>query len=89
MSSNGCKDAEEPMNTFLGASEEFNESDIDQSALLNSEWFYIEGYLLTDNYRTTIIKEAVDTLKKQCQVALILSDPFVAQLFADNKYNYR
>ena len=79
------KDAERTMNTFLGASEEFNESDIDQNALLNSEWFYIEGYLLTDNDRTAIVKEAVNLAKKNgVKVALSLSDPFVAQLFADN-----
>ena len=79
------KDAERTMNTFLGASEEFTDSDIDKSALLNSEWFYIEGYLLTDNDRTAIVKEAVNLAKKNgVKVALSLSDPFVAQLFADN-----
>ena len=79
------KDAERTMNTFLGASEEFTDSDIDKSALLNSEWFYIEGYLLTDNDRTAIVKEAVNLAKKnRVKVALSLSDPFVAQLFADN-----
>ena len=79
------KDAERTMNTFLGASEEFTDSDIDQSALLNSEWFYIEGYLLTDNNRTAIVKEAVTFAKKSgVKIALSLSDPFVAQIFADN-----
>ena len=79
------KDAERTMNTFLGASEQFTDSDIHKSALLNSEWFYIEGYLLTDNDRTAIIKEAVNLAKKNgVKVALSLSDPFVAQLFADN-----
>jgi sugar/nucleoside kinase (ribokinase family) len=79
------KDAERTMNTFLGASEEFTESDIDQSALINSEWFYIEGYLLTDNDRTAIVKKAVNLAKKNgVKVALSLSDPFVAQLFAEN-----
>jgi sugar/nucleoside kinase (ribokinase family) len=79
------EDAERTMNTYLGASEEFFDSDIDQSALINSEWFYIEGYLLTDNDRTAVIKETVALAKKNgVKVALSLSDPFVAQVFADN-----
>ena len=79
------KDAERTMNTFLGASEKFTESDIDKSALVNSEWFYIEGYLLTDNHRTDIVKKAVDLAKtNDVKIALSLSDPFVAKLFADN-----
>ena len=79
------KDAERTMNTFLGASEQFTDRDIDKSALLNSEWFYIEGYLLTDNDRTAIVKEAVNLAKKNgVKVALSLSDPFVAQFFVDN-----
>ena len=79
------KDAERTMNTFLGASDKFTDIDIDESALLNSDWFYIEGYLLTDDDRTTIVKKAVNLAKKNgVKIALSLSDPFVAQLFADN-----
>ena len=78
-------DAERTMNTYLGASEDFTAADIDQQALLASEWFYIEGYLLTDNTRAAVIQEAVTVAKDQgVKIALSLSDPFVAQLFADN-----
>ena len=78
-------DAERTMNTYLGASEDFTVTDIDQAALLDSEWFYIEGYLLTDNARTTVIQEAVTVAKANgVKIALSLSDPFVAQLFGDN-----
>jgi sugar/nucleoside kinase (ribokinase family) len=78
-------DAERTMNTYLGASEQFTESEIDQSVLVNSEWFYIEGYLLTDNKRTQVVQAAVALAKQQgVRVALSLSDPFVAQIFADN-----
>ena len=37
-------DAERTMNTYLGVSDAFSEAEIDQNALINSEWFYIEGY---------------------------------------------
>ncbi|MCS5587023.1 MAG: adenosine kinase [Porticoccaceae bacterium] len=78
-------DAERTMNTYLGASENLTEREIDQSALINSEWFYIEGYLLTDDTRAAVIEDAVATAKANgVKVALSLSDPFVAQLFADN-----
>jgi sugar/nucleoside kinase (ribokinase family) len=78
-------DAERTMNTYLGVSDEFAENEIDQSALAKSEWFYVEGYLQTDDPRTTVVKSAVEFAKQQgVKVALSLSDPFVAQLFGDN-----
>ena len=78
-------DAERTMNTYLGASEQFTQSEIDPTALADSEWFYIEGYLQTDDKRTAIIKAAVEKAKQNgVKVALSLSDPFVAQLFSDN-----
>jgi sugar/nucleoside kinase (ribokinase family) len=78
-------DAERTMNTFLGVSDEFAETEINQSALAKSVWFYVEGYLQTDDHRTAVVKSAVELAKQQgVKVGLSLSDPFVAQLFADN-----
>jgi sugar/nucleoside kinase (ribokinase family) len=78
-------DAERTMNTYLGASDAFSASEIDHKALVNSEWFYIEGYLQTDDRRTAVIKSAVEKAKQYgVKVALSLSDPFVAQLFSNN-----
>lgn len=78
-------DAERTMNTYLGVSDRFSQSEIDQTALLNAEWFYIEGYLQTDDARTAVVQAAVKAAKQQgVRVALSLSDPFVAQLFSDN-----
>ncbi|MGB2173085.1 MAG: adenosine kinase [Porticoccaceae bacterium] len=78
-------DAERTMYTYLGVSDEFSNSEINQTALLDSEWFYIEGYLQTDDKRTAVIKTAVGKAKNYgVKVALSLSDPFVAQLFGDN-----
>ena len=78
-------DAERTMNTYLGISDAFSEEEIDQNALINSEWFYIEGYLQTDAKRTEVVNSAVKKAKQNgVKVALSLSDPFVAQLFASN-----
>ena len=78
-------DAERTMNTYLGASEQLTRREIDEAALLESEWLYIEGYLLTDDARAALIKDVVANAKESgVKVALSLSDPFVAQIFGDN-----
>jgi sugar/nucleoside kinase (ribokinase family) len=77
-------DAERTMNTFLGASEALSEREIDQTALVDSEWFYVEGYLVTDEARTLATKIAVETAKaNNVNVAVSLSDPFVVAVFGD------
>jgi len=77
-------DAERTMNTFLGASEALSEREIDQAALVDSEWFYVEGYLVTDEARTLATKIAVETAKASgVKVAISLSDPFVVAVFGD------
>ena len=78
------EDAERTMNTFLGASEKLSAKEIDREALRNSEWFYVEGYLMTDGERTKATKEAVEFAKEQgVKVAISLSDPFVVEVFGD------
>jgi sugar/nucleoside kinase (ribokinase family) len=78
------EDAERTMNTFLGASEALSEREIDQAALVDSEWFYVEGYLVTDEARTLATKAAVETAKaNNVKVAISLSDPFVVAVFGD------
>ena len=77
-------DAERTMNTFLGASEALSGREIDQAALIDSEWFYVEGYLVTDEARTAATKAAVELAKANgVKVAISLSDPFVVSVFGD------
>ena len=77
-------DAERTMNTFLGASEALSAREIDQAALVDSEWFYVEGYLVTDEARTLATKVAVEAAKaNNVKVAISLSDPFVVAVFGD------
>lgn len=77
-------DAERTMNTFLGASDALSVREIDTTALLQAEWFYVEGYLATNEVRTAIIKDAITRAKHHgVKVAVSLSDPFVAEIFGD------
>ena len=77
-------DAERTMNTFLGASEALSGREIDQAALVDSEWFYVEGYLVTDEARTAATKAAVELAKASgVKIAVSLSDPFVVAVFGD------
>ena len=77
-------DAERTMNTFLGASEDLSAREIDKAALVDSEWFYVEGYLVTDEARTAATQAAVELAKDSgVKVAISLSDPFVVAVFGD------
>lgn len=78
-------DADRTMNTFLGASVELSAKEVDFDALKNSEWLYLEGYLLTDDPRTQLTVEVIQFARTHgVKTALSLSDPFVVQVFKDN-----
>ena len=78
------EDAERTMNTFLGSSATLSAKEIDQEALKNSEWLYVEGYLVTDEARTRATKQAVDFAKEHgIKIAISLSDPFVVDVFGE------
>ena len=78
------QDAERTMNTFLGASDALSAKEIDKDSLKNSDWVYIEGYLMTDESRTAVIKEVVEFAKENgVKIAISLSDPFVVNVFGD------
>ena len=58
-------DAERTMNTYLGASLELSYSEIDEEALENSNWLYIEGYVVTDDQRTSVARDAMIFAKQK------------------------
>ena len=75
-------DSERTMNTYLGISEQFSVEEIDDSALINSEYVYIEGYLITSENG----REAMQHAKKLAEssgvkTALTISDPSMAKYF--------
>ena len=77
-------DAERSMNTFLGISETIDDSAIDEGALKQSHYAYIEGYLVTSQSGKPAairLKELAKT--HQVKVALSLSDPAIVEYFHD------
>lgn len=77
-------DAERTMNTFLGISETLSSSDIDQGALKQSRYAYIEGYLVTsETGRAAAISVREIAQQNDVKVAISLSDPALAEYFRD------
>lgn len=70
------KDAERTMNTFLGITGDLSEADINYTALKNSQFLYIEGYLMPSEAAFAACKQAIDFAKKNgVKTALTFSDP--------------
>ena len=78
-------DAERTMHTFLGVSETVSAKEIDFEAVKQSEYVYIEGYLVT----SPSAKAAVVELKEfaeanNIKTAMTFSDPAMLEYFLDN-----
>lgn len=70
-------DAERTMNTFLGASVELDELDVDEELVGQALVTYLEGYLFDrDQAKRAFIRAAELAHKYGHRVALTLSDPF-------------
>ena len=76
-------DAERSMNTFLGTSEQFSERELDSKAIAESEYLYIESYLVTsDSCRAAAISARKTAQQNNTKVALSFSDPGIVAHFA-------
>ena len=70
-------DGERSMNTFLGASTEFDADDVDESVISNANWVYLEGYLFDKPAaKTAFVKASELAAKAGRKVAVTLSDVF-------------
>jgi len=77
-------DAERTMNTFLGITSDFSTSEIDESALKNSEYLFIEGYLVTSETGLAAMKKAKSLAEDSgVKVSLTFSDPSMVKYFKD------
>ena len=78
------KDAQRTMNTFLGITSTFSEEELVESALKDSKYLYIEGYLVAS---PTGQKAAVKARKLAeshgVKTAITLSDPAMVKFFND------
>ena len=77
-------DAERTMNTYLGITTEMSVSQLDENAIKDSEYLYLEGYLVTSNNGI----EAMKVGKKMAEdrgvkTAITLSDPMIVQIFRE------
>lgn len=70
-------DGDRTMNTFLGASVELDEHDIDEDLIKRAKVLYLEGYLFDrDQAKKAFYKACEIAKEKGVKVALTLSDPF-------------
>ncbi|MGH7087442.1 MAG: adenosine kinase [Stellaceae bacterium] len=70
-------DAQRTMNTFLGASVEFEPNDIDRSLIEAAQVTYLEGYLFDRDSAKAAFREAAGIAHRAGRkLALSLSDPF-------------
>ena len=78
-------DAERSMNTYLGVSETLSVEEVDDAAIVASEWVYLEGYLVTSPtgheaaLHTRQVAEA-----NNVKTAVSFSDPGMVMYFRDN-----
>jgi|GEM_PF-1031302 len=77
-------DAERSMNTFLGITREISVAELDETALQNSQYVYIEGYLVPEvNARAAAVKARQVAQAAGVKTALTLSDPNMVNFFKD------
>lgn len=77
-------DAERTMNSYLGISLTLDEQALDYEAIEQSEYLYIEGYLVASPSAKQAVKKALDFAReKGVKTALTFSDPSMAKFFGD------
>lgn len=77
-------DAQRSMNTFLGITQKISVAELDESALAESEWVYIEGYLVPEvNARAAAIKAREVAQANGVKTSLTLSDANMVNFFKD------
>jgi len=77
-------DAERTMHTFLGISETVSEDDLNHEAIAQSEYVYLEGYLVTsDTGRKAAIKARQLAEANNTKTALTFSDPNMVNFFKE------
>jgi len=77
-------DAERTMNTFLGITANFSVDELNMAAIKDSEYLYIEGYLVSsDTGRHAAIEARKVAEENGVKTALTFSDPAMVQFFKD------
>ncbi len=75
-------DAERTMNTFLGATTDLSVKEVDERAIKDSKYVYIEGYLTPSNAGVEAMKLAKKIAEdNNVKTSITLSDPSIVQAF--------
>lgn len=78
-------DADRTMNTYLGITGSYSESEIDFDALKDSKWLYVEGYLVASPTGQAAALKALDFARENnIKTAITMSDPNMVKFFRDN-----
>ncbi|MCI0751547.1 MAG: adenosine kinase [Flammeovirgaceae bacterium] len=76
-------DADRTMNTFLGVNSFIGIKQLDESAIKNSQYIYLEGYLVASPHGLEAMKEAKKIAEKnKVLTSLTLSDPNMVKYFS-------
>ena len=76
-------DAQRTMNTFLGVSSLLSPEHVDESAIINSAYVYLEGYLVSSPKGLEALKEAKKIAENhKVDVTLTFSDPSMVKYFS-------
>lgn len=79
------EDAERTMNTFLGITSDLSTKEVDELAIKDSEYVYIEGYLAASPKGFEAMKLTKELAEKNgTKTALTLSDPSIVDGFKGN-----
>ena len=75
-------DANRTMNTFLGITADFSKQEVNEKALKEAEYLYIEGYLVASERGREAMKYAKEMAQNNdVKVALTFSDPSMVKYF--------
>lgn len=78
------EDADRTMNTFLGITAKLSADEVDEKAIKNSEYVYIEGYLVASDTGFEAMKLTKQIAEKNVvKTALTLSDPSIVEGFKE------
>lgn len=78
------EDAERTMNTFLGITADFSVREINEDALKDSKYIYIEGFLIPSESGKEAMLHARELAKKHdVRTALTFSDPSMVKYFRE------
>ena len=78
-------DAERSLNTHLGISETLSTEEVDEAAIKDSEWVYLEGYLVTSpSGHAAALKTKALAEAHGVRTAVSFSDPGMVKFFRDN-----